>query len=392
MSTEVVTTPRPPASPPAKPQQYQASRSRLPSLTGLRIFGSVAVVLCHVGNGFANAPSLKVAEAYGYVGVSFFFMLSGFVLTWSDTPQSARRFWWLRFARIWPLQLLLMVFAYTAITSHVKSPGTLGHLLQLVLLQSWSPDNATYAGGNGVTWSLSAEMFFYLVFPFAIVGLRRLRGRGLAVTAGVTLGLMALLPLIVAQAGVNTHSNLYYWLFFVFPPYRFGEFLLGMVLARAMVLGLRVPAPALTALAAAAGVAGLTWIMASFTVRTGIPVVRPLVALLAIPYFAVLLCASATRDMQPGRWWLGSTPLRRLGDWSFALYLVHAPAMVFTARFGWWNNSGGPFGLACLLAFLALILAASAALHHLIEKPVERRLRRIPIGQSLPVVDVHDVR
>jgi peptidoglycan/LPS O-acetylase OafA/YrhL len=52
----------------------------------------VAVVLCHVGNGFANAASLTVAEAYGYAGVSFFFMLSGFVLAWSDTPQTARRF------------------------------------------------------------------------------------------------------------------------------------------------------------------------------------------------------------------------------------------------------------------------------------------------------------
>jgi peptidoglycan/LPS O-acetylase OafA/YrhL len=368
--------------PPARerPAISPPSRSRLPSLTGLRIFGSVAVVLCHVGNGFANAPSLTVAEAYGYAGVSFFFMLSGFVLTWSDPPQTARRFWWLRFARIWPLQFLLMAFAYTVISSHVKSPGPLGHVLELLLLQSWSPDNPTYAGGNGVTWSLSAEMFFYLLFPFAIVLLRRLSGRGLAVAAAVTLVLMTALPLIVAQAGVDTYSNLYYWLFFVFPPYRFGEFLLGMLLARAMVLGLRIPAPAMTALVAAAGVGGLTWIMTSFTVRTGIPVVRPLVALLAVPYFAALLAASATRDTQPGGWWLGSAPLRRLGDWSFALYLVHAPAMVLTARFGWWDNPGGLEGLACLLAFLALILAVSATLHYLIEKPVERRLRRVPVG------------
>jgi peptidoglycan/LPS O-acetylase OafA/YrhL len=386
VSTEVAAPRRRPAAqppsgsqpPPAAPRP--PSRSRLPSLTGLRIFGSVAVVLCHVGHGFANAPSLTVAEAYGYAGVSFFFMLSGFVLTWSDTPQTARRFWWLRFARIWPLQFLLMAFAYTVISSHVKTPGLFGHLAELLLLQSWSPDNPTYAGGNGVTWSLSVEMFFYLVFPLAIVLLRRLRGRGLAVTAAVTLVLMAALPLIVAQAGVDTHSNLYYWLFFVFPPYRFGEFLLGMLLARAMVLGLRIPAPAVTALVAAAGVGGLTWIMTSFTVRTGIPVVRPLVALLAIPYFAALLTASATRDTQPGGWWLGSAPLRRLGDWSFALYLVHAPAMVLTARFGWWDNPGGPEGLAYLLAFLALVIAASAALHHLVEKPVERRLRRVPVG------------
>jgi peptidoglycan/LPS O-acetylase OafA/YrhL len=312
----------------------------------------VAVVLCHVGNGFANTPSLKVAEAYGYVGVSFFFMLSGFVLAWSDTPQTARRFWWLRFARIWPLQFLLMIFAY--------------------------------AGGNGLSWSLSVEMFFYLVFPLAIVLLRRLRGRGLAVTAAVTLGLMAILPLIVALAGVDTYSNLYYWLFYVFPPYRFGEFLLGMVLARAMIGGLRLPTPAWTALAATAGIAGLVWAMATFTVRTGIPVVRPMVALLAIPLFAQLLCASAARDQQPRGWWLGSAPLRRLGDWSFALYLVHAPAMAFTARYGWWFNYGGLQGAAYLLAFLALILTLSAALHYLVEKPVERRLRRLRIGQPVP--------
>jgi peptidoglycan/LPS O-acetylase OafA/YrhL len=179
-----------------------------------------------------------------------------------------------------------MVFAYTAIASQVKSPGPFGHVTELFLLQAWSPDSPTYAGGNGVTWSLSVEMFFYLVFPFVLVALRRLRGRGLAVTAAVTLVLITTLPLIVAQAGVDTYSNLYYWLFFVFPPYRFGEFLLGMLLARAMVLGLRIPAPARTAVVAAAGVAGLTWIMTSFTVRTGIPFVRPLVALLAIPFFA----------------------------------------------------------------------------------------------------------
>jgi len=273
-----------------------------------------------------------------------------------------------------------MVFAYTAISGHVKVPGPLGHVAELLLIQAWVPDNQVYAGGNGVTWSLSVEMFFYLVFPFAIVGLRRLRGRGVAVTAAVTLALMAGLPLIVSLAGLSTYSSLYYWLFFVFPPYRFGEFLLGMLLARAMVLGWRAPAPVLACLAAAAGIAGVTWAMTAFTVSTGTPVARPFVALLAIPFFALLLCAAATRDQRPGAWCLGSKVLTRLGEWSFALYLVHAEAMVVTARYGWWVNPGGLWGLAGLLAFLALVIAAAAALHYLVEKPVERRLRRVPVG------------
>ena len=149
------------------------SRQRLPSLTGLRIFGSVAVVICHVSNGFANAESLNVAAAYGYVGVTFFFMLSGFVLAWSCADQRARPFWWKRFSRIWPLQLLVMVFAYTAIPGHERIPGLGGRLAELLLVQAWFPNSAIYAGGNGVTWSLSVEMFFYLVFPAAILLVRR---------------------------------------------------------------------------------------------------------------------------------------------------------------------------------------------------------------------------
>jgi len=362
-------------------QRLTTRPPRLGTLTGLRFFGALAVVLCHLGAQFTNAASLTVLTGYGYLGVSFFFMLSGFVLTWSANGVPApRRFLWARFSRVWPLQFLLTLVAFTVLAAQEQLPGTLGHVAEALLLQAWSPQQGVYFGGNGVSWSLSCEMFFYLLFPFVVGPLRRLRRRGLAITASVTLAIMAVAPLLASAMG--TSESLSYWLFYIFPPYRFGEFLLGMLLARAMVLGLRIPAPAGTALVAAAGVGGLTWVMTSFTVRTGIPFVRPLVALLAIPFFAALLCSSATRDTQPGGWWLGSAPLRRLGDWSFALYLIHAPAMVFTDRFGWWDNPGGPLGLAYLLAFLALVLAASAALHYLVEKPVEGRLRRIPVGKQ----------
>lgn len=339
----------------------------------------MAVVLCHVGNGFVNGP-LTITVAYGYVGVSFFFMLSGFVLAWSCVNQRARRFWWQRFSRIWPLQLLIMLFAYTVLSGHEKIPGTLGHVAQVLLLQAWVPDPKTYSGGNGVTWSLSVEMSFYLVFPLAIALLRRLRGRGLAVTATVTIMAMLLPPLIISLAGIGISTSLYYWLFFIFPPYQFGGFLLGMVLGRAMSLGLRIPAPTLACLGATAGIAAVAWGITTFTVRTGTAVERPYVALLAIPFFALLLCGSASRDLRPGGWWLSSSVLVRLGEWSFALYLIHAPLAAITAPLGWWNNSGGLLGVVAFLAFLSLAIAVAATLHYLVEKPVERRLRAIGAG------------
>jgi peptidoglycan/LPS O-acetylase OafA/YrhL len=237
-----------------------------------------------------------------------------------------------------------------------------------------------YYGGNGVAWSLSAEAFFYLLFPLAIVGLVRLRGRGLLMTAAVTLTVMAAPPLIARAAGIS--EAMYSWLFFVFPPYRFAEFLLGMVLARAVQLGVRLSAPGRTVLGAVAGLAAATWWLTDLALHTGTVAQRPFVALLVLPFFAALLLAGATRDLQLDhhgrrrRWWLGSRPLVLLGEWSFALYLVHKPLFLLTDHWNWWHNTGGLSALAAFFAYLACALYAAALLHYFVEKPIERALRR----------------
>jgi peptidoglycan/LPS O-acetylase OafA/YrhL len=348
---------------------------RLGTLTGLRFFGALAVVLCHVGATFTNANSLTVLTGYGYLGVTFFFMLSGFVLTWSsDGTPSPRRFLWARFSRVWPLQFLLTLVAFTVLAAQEQLPGPLGHVAEVLLLQAWSPRQGVYFGGNGVSWSLSCEMFFYLLFPLVVGPLGRLRRRGLVVTAGVTVTVMAVAPLVATALG--TSASLSYWLFYIFPPYRFGEFLLGMVLARTVRLGFRVPRPGLAALGVAGGIALILWWLTEFSVRTGAAVDRPFVALLTLPLFALLLLAGTTSDLAGHRtglnWWL---PLR-LGEWSFALYLVHKPLFLLTSGWGWWSNSGGIDGAAVFTAYLTLAVALAAVLHYSAERPLERYLRR----------------
>jgi peptidoglycan/LPS O-acetylase OafA/YrhL len=310
--------------------------------------------------------------------VSFFFLLSGFVLTWSCSQQPARRFWWLRIARVWPTQLVLALIALTVLATQERIPGTGGKVEELLLLQAWSKNQQVYYGGNGVSWSLSAEMFFYLLFPLAIIPLRRMRGRGLLLTAVVTVGIMLAAPLIATADGMSGAT--YAWCFFVFPPYRFAEFLLGMVLARAVLLGLRAPAPGWTWAAAALGLAGTVWGMTAYTVSSSVAIQRPFVALLVLPFFALLLLAGATQDLKQHKWWLSSWQLLRLGEWSFALYLVHKPVFLLTSRWHWWDNAGGVWGLAAFIAFLALAVAVAATVHYLVEKPVERGLRRLRVG------------
>jgi peptidoglycan/LPS O-acetylase OafA/YrhL len=355
---------------------------RLDTLTGLRFFGALAVVFCHVGAQFTNAASLTVLASYGYVGVSFFFMLSGFVLTWSANTPNPGRFLWMRFARVWPLQFLLAIVAFTVLATQEKLPGTIGHVADILLLQAWSPHQGVYFGGNGVSWSLSCEMFFYLLFPFVIGPLSRLRGKGLAVTAGITLVVMTVAPLVAN--GMHMSGSLSYWLFFIFPPYRFGEFLLGMVLARSVSIGARLSRPGLCALFAVLGLGLVMWQLTTFTVHTGDAVARPFVALLALPLFSLLLLAAATSDLDGQRtglsWWL---PLR-LGEWSFALYLVHKPLLLLTLTWGWWQQTGWLADGAAFTAFVALAVALAAVLHYLTERPIERYLRKWPIGITRP--------
>jgi peptidoglycan/LPS O-acetylase OafA/YrhL len=359
---------------------------RLDSLTGMRFFAALMVVLIHVGAQFASGPWLLTAESFGYIGVSFFFVLSGFVLTWSSARQPAVRFWWLRLSRIWPATTVMAVVAFTAVAAYERIPSGLGKLSELLLLQAWWPDQNVYYGGNGVSWSLSAEMFFYLLFPLVIIPLRRLRSGELWLVAAGTLALMMAVPMIATADGMS--ATTYAWAFFVFPPYRFGEFLLGMVLARAIVLGLRVPAPAWTWFGAALGLGGAIWWLTSSARDTGAAMARPYVALIMVPLFALMLAAGAVRDVQGRRWWLGSRPLLRLGEWSFALYLVHKPVFLLTNPWGWWGLPRGFASVLPFVAYLALAVAVAAGLHYLVEKPIERALRRLPVGQRRGAGDV----
>ncbi|HEY2204360.1 MAG TPA: acyltransferase [Pseudonocardia sp.] len=350
-------------------------RARLNSLTGLRYFGALAVVLVHVGSQFADSRSLTVATGYGYVGVTFFFLLSGYVLTWSYSSQPLTRFWWLRFSRIWPLNTALMIAWFTIVVEEVKVPDSFEQTAVLLMAQAWDPHQSIYFVGNFVSWSLSCEMFFYLLFPCAVLLVRRLGPRGVLVTAAATMAAQLLTPLLMD--GVVT-SEQWHYLFYIFPPYRFGEFLLGMLAARATTLGLRIRTPGWTWGAAALGLLALTAGFTRFTLHTGEPVNRPLVAFLAIPFLVVLLLSSTATELRSGESWFGKRPLVRLGEWSFALYLVHEPLFQVTQRWGWWDdNVGGIAGAVGLVGFLVIATLLAAALHYVIERPAERLLRRV---------------
>lgn len=354
-----------------------AVKLRLDSLTGMRFFAALLVVLSHATKNFLPAA---VADFFslGSVGVSFFFVLSGFVLTWSRKDgQRAGSFYRNRFARIYPLHFLTWIAAGALV---IASGGTVSPLVAAacaVLVQAWIPVESYYFGMNGPSWSLSCEAFFYALFPFIVGPLSSRKPRTLWMLACwgyVGVGALTIVMHVVLRHG-PTVAVLY-----ADPAYRLWEFALGIVLATLVRSGWRSPISLRVAVALAAVslvvVAGVNVALLDGPLRrlhlAGLP--SDLASLVAVPFFALLIAAGATADLSGRRSVFRSKSVVALGDASFALYISHLLVLEL------FRNAApaqlGPMaGLLLGSAAVACALVVALLLHRFVERPLEARLR-----------------
>ncbi|BEP13590.1 acyltransferase [Acidothermaceae bacterium B102] len=352
--------------------------SRLDSLTGLRAFAALAVFLTHVA-AVADARtqgSVHVLTRPGYVGVSFFFVLSGFVLTWSRRPgDRASSFYRRRVSRIYPVYIVTWVAAgVLAVVGVLPKSGHVGSALGAVLLQAWIPKENVYYALNGVAWSLSAEAFFYLTFPLYA---DRLKGCGRAVRRGIFVAaVLVLVALAVvgqsripaAQYTGTQAAGFWLWLIYNCPLVRVLEFVMGVILALEVRDGLSVPClPAWAFASFAALLAAGEWPNAfSRSCYTLVP-------------FLGLIAAAATRDNRGLRSFFSTGAVVRLGEWSFSFYMVH---QLLTHAVSDHYRAHGWVALPVAVGLLVSSVAAAAGLFYVVERPWDRRLRG---GQAPPV-------
>ena len=352
--------------------------SHLRPMEGLRGLAVFLVFLVHYATLVSpwlapqgtNARLLEHLHSMGHAGVDLFFVLSGYLIYGHlvATPQPFTRYFGRRVKRIYPA--FLVVFAVYVLLSLLRpadskipagAADAAVYLLQnLLLLPGLWPTEPLIT----VAWSLSYEMFYYLVVP-AAVALGALRQRTPAWRAAL-FG-----ALLVAGLGLAAVAG---------GPVRLGMFLFGVLLYEAL-QSPRLPVPG-SAAALAGTVAALAAVAWPWPQAHG-QALR--VALLGVAFGA--LCWSCFARPQGAAARLFSwTPLRWLGNMSYSYYLVHGLALkVFFAALAHAVPPAADdrFGFDLLLPAFAFTLLPSALLFLAVERPFSLAAR--PARARAPV-------
>lgn len=363
-------------------------RPPLPSLTGLRFLAALLVFFFHITlfdspippndpiNPFADEGLARGLEwlfgKAGYLGVSFFFVLSGFVLTWSSVEgEPMRAFWRRRVLKIFPNHVVVFVAAmilFAGATTPVS-----GWLANLFLVHSLSPDPTVYVNVNPPAWTLCSELLFYLLFPLIIRAVRRIADNRLWFWAAVMVVAMVAVQVVnltlvpdTPKSPITPISTTQFWFGYIFPLPRLFEFVLGMLLARAVIKG-RVPRIGLLPAALSVPV--------GYAAALALPFVFGFVVATIVPVSLVIL-AWATADVEGRPSGLRGRVATWLGEISFGFYLCQG-VVIFYGRT---LLPTGPFPTPTGLAVAALLFTATLLvgwlLYTLVERPTMTRWAR----------------
>lgn len=351
-------------------------RSRMDGLTGLRALAALWVVGFHYTVGplspltpHDGAPVLRL----GYLAVDLFFMLSGFVI-WHvhgaefrrPSVTAFRRFLGLRFARLYPVYALAMVLMALVVllgpplgdpAFNPRNYQPAQFVVDLAMLQTWGLTD--HLNWNYPAWSVSAELFCYMLFPLIAPVINRLEHRTVALAAVAIIGCLAGLYLSVYGRTMNEALGL------AALSRAMLEFVEGCLLRR---------------LADSRLVAAIPWSLPVLLLTVAIAAVAnidtPLADFMPVLAFPLLILAGSNATSPIGRI-IAWRPLVAIGAASYSLYLLQAPVEKGARFLAAHIATGHPLTSAAAISSYGLILAVlTVSVHRLVEVPARRGLRR----------------
>lgn len=352
-------------------------RKHIPALTSLRFLAALWVFGFHLHlwhGDLGISPIDKLFHA-GAVGMAFFFVLSGFILSQAaagtEPLQDYRGYAVRRLARIYPVYLFVLVASWTL--NDFAGPlgekplrSALAHgLADLTLTNAWFPQMFMGGHARDGTWSLSVEAFFYALFPLVLFHARGLSDRALTLGIRWAIGLLFFFSVMGKYIQPMDHFTQTV-VFYSMPIFRLPEFVIGVF---AGVLALRettvAPSGRKVAWAVVSGVLFLAAFAKTFPwVALGVAVLPALV--LTFTYFAKTSEGVVVRLFSHRAFVF-------LGEASFALYLVQLVTIP------WFKAHAAGLGLATRPAIAVCFvstLVLSCLVHLLVERPLRPLVTR----------------
>jgi peptidoglycan/LPS O-acetylase OafA/YrhL len=346
----------------------KTTSTEIPQIVFLRFAAALGVVIFHFGT---RVPSLSWGRPLWNIantGVSFFFFLSGFILSYVYSERGIRRptdFYVARLARIYPIYFLALI-SVTLVNHRVVWTE---FWLSALLIQAWVPTYSQVL--NTPAWALSVQVLFYLVFPFVLPVLQRIRSgsaiagiMGLLWLANLLIHIVLVGQILPGSASVALKDFTFYHPLTHLPTF-FEGICGGLLFLRYR----RAIAPFGVALALVAMTVGIVLIYSSNPVQKYhhnglfVPVFFGVVAGLSSATGSLLARALSVR------------PLRLLGDISFSMYILQAPISLYVDKLaravGWTLSYQQRFWL---LVFT--IIGVSYVVYRFVETPLRKRLNR----------------
>lgn len=360
---------------PAAPAQLAidprlTTRNRQPGLDLLRAIAIVLVILYHAGLfGFVLPYDV---QRFGWIGVDLFFVLSGYLIAGQllstlarGKSPNVRRFYWRRALRILPA--FLVIVAVCVFLPSLREYPTMPPLWKFLTFTQ----NLGLRGGTTFShaWSLCIESQFYLLLPFLLLALVRLRwGHWLVPCVIILCGIV--IRGLIAYANLNSpEPSFAVWQKFIYyPTYaRLDPLTMGVGLAAIehfrpkwwtvlMKMAKWIWLPGLTAIALALVLAEDTLSITSCAV--GFP-------LIALGFSALLICAVSpelpfSRVAIPGTAFLATV--------AYSVYLSHKLMIHWTLTFGAARGIAETSVTGYLLMLSSILIGASA-LFFAVERP-----------------------
>ena len=344
----------------------------LKALTFPRFLLASVVVVFHFGLHLTEVETAFLGSflQHGAVCVSFFFFLSGMVLSYNYYHKrdiTAKQFWLKRIFRIYPLYIITfgIVLLYQLFITD-DAPTLLFGFFNLLVLQSWVVGHAMEV--NFPSWSISVEFFFYFAFPLLLLLLRKIPYKR-----------FVFLSIILIVIGWVQHylfvnylwePNRFYVEQFIlyFPPFHFTTFLAGVLcgisLDRLRKLSIHHLVYTL--------MGGLGIVLFLYIMNTNHPL-RPYGHNGGLIPVFVLICIGLSMDKTFFYRFFGWRPMTYLGEISYGIYMWQFPVFL-TFQWLFWQE---PLTIVHFTIYFLTLVVISSLSYEFIEKPARKKLTRV---------------